>query len=149
MREVPLSIQRAMIRRNAVVSSLSVFALVALAGYMPFPLFVSVSFYMAIIYIHVLSATAQKFKALKNTKRIGSTYASSVERFMENILIIGLPLFVVIVLVNHWVFNAFSAPMATVLYIGLISMASLAALYFYVMQLSQVIANRHVQSIFN
>lgn len=148
MQEVPISIQRAMIRRNALVSVCSIVMLIGLAGYLPWSLLISIAAYMAMLYIHVLSAAAKRLRALKKSNKIQATYANSVERLVNNTLLFVLLVFAVVLFALHMLAPFSAGLLLASFYPGLMALAAVVTVYFYFAQLPKVVSSRPAQTIF-
>ena len=135
MRELPISIQRAMLRRNALASLLAMFMVLGMAGYFPWSSMIVTLSLVGIGYIFFISKKAKRLKALKENKRLSHSYAKSIENFVDNSLIIGLPVLAVGLFGLHWLIGFSGRIVDLVFYPSLAALSLLIALGFYLAQL--------------
>lgn len=138
MRELPISIQRAILRRNAVAMLSSVVFIVGLAGYLPWSSIVVTLGLVGVAFFMAGSKTAKRLNALEKNKRVTATFAKAIENLISNILIIALPLAAVSLVGLRWLIGFSGNTVDMVFYPSLIALALLTSLGFYVAQLPAV-----------
>ncbi|MGX5915001.1 hypothetical protein ACR0ST_09740 [Aliidiomarina sp. Khilg15.8] len=139
MRELPISIQRAMLRRHALAMLAILPLTVAAVGYLHWA-FAIVSL-IATLSIYSLTPAARRLMSIRKDKRINFSYVKSVEFFFNGALVIGLPLLAVLMFGLNWFFGL---PVESLLYL-LVAVNIAGALYFYLAQMPAVFSDRKVR----
>lgn len=135
MRELPISTQRAMLRRNALASLLAMFMVLGMAGYFPWSSMIVTLSLVGIGYVLFMSKKAKRLKALKENKRLSHSYAKSIENIIDSSLIIGLPVLAVGLFGLHWLVGFSGRIVDLFFYPSLAALSLLVALGFYLAQL--------------
>lgn len=138
MCELPISIQRAMLRRNAVAALSSALFVVGLAGYLPWSSMIVTLGLVGVAFFVAGSKTAKRLNALEKNKRVTATFAKSVENLISNVLIIALPLLAVSLLGLRWLIGFSGNTVDMLFYPSIIALALLVSLSFYLAQLPAV-----------
>ncbi|RUO31079.1 hypothetical protein [Aliidiomarina soli] len=147
MRELPLSIQRALIRRLALTALANILVISGLASYPWAPLLMGLGFSL-MIYLNYGSDFAIRIRRLRKEHGLGQSYVKYVENLVATFLIIGLPSSAIALFAaGHW-FQVTASTVDILFYPSLIVMCVLFAVIFYVLQLPATFSDQTLRERF-
>lgn len=118
------------------------------AGYTPWSSMILIASMVGMGSVLAGSKKAKRLKAIRRHNSISASFAKSVENFIDNILLISLPLLAVGLLSLHWQEGLSGSVIDLVLYPSLIVLCVLTSLGFYIAQLPTVFPDRRVKAYF-
>lgn len=134
MQQLPISIQRAMIRRHALSMLGPVVTVAGFALNTWGPMLVALGFAW-LVYLNVTSPFARRTKRLCKEHGLAQSYVKHVENLVSTFLVIALPCAALVLFVaGHW-FQVSGATIDKLMYPFIIMMSVVTAVVFFVLQL--------------